>query len=270
MLPQAELSFTWERFSHQVKYETRYVFFRVLSSKSPNEPQNFFKNYHEILDYIGAISNELSLIQKIKKGTIFYRGRASSYMKKYDSVEDLGPPPNDKAIYSNRMSCAGIPLFYGALDRDTALAEIFDPSKAPVLISISKFEAIRDLHILDLTKLPQIPSLFDEQQRDYRAPLLFLKSFLRDIAKPIFKDGREHIEYVPTQVMTEYFQHVFKFGNDKNLDGIYYPSSRSKPGISCVLFFNARNCTVDHADDKGFYEKTLSMMSSSVEHEEYK
>ena len=269
LLPQDELSFTWERFSDQVKHETRYVFFRALGKKSINEPQAFFKNYYDILDYIGTIVSELSLIRSIEKGAIYYRGRASSSMKKYHSVEDLGPPSEDKAIYSNRMSCAGIPLFYGALDRDTVIQEIYDPSKKPVLLSTVKFETMRDINILDLTKLPQIPSLFDEQWRGYRAVLIFLNAFLKDIAKPISKDGHEHIEYVPSQVLTEYFQHVHKFDDGEGLDGIYYPSSRCANGISCVLFFKDWNCIIDRADNKDFYEKTLSMVSTSLEHKKY-
>jgi hypothetical protein len=47
------------------------------------------------------------------------------------------------------------------------------------------------------------PSLFDEQRRHLRAGLSFLHDFAADLAKPIEKDGREHIEYVPTQIVTE-------------------------------------------------------------------
>jgi hypothetical protein len=128
---------------------------------------------------------------------------------------------------------------------------------------------MREFYVLDLTALPGVPSLFDDEMRHYRQSLIFLHSFLKDIAKPIQKDGREHIEYVPTQVMTEYFQHIFKFNDAKKLDGMYYPSSRSDSGYSCVLFFNSRNCILDKADDNGLYEKTLSMVSGSVNHKKY-
>ena len=41
-----------------------------------------------------------------------------------------------------------------------------------------------------------------ERRRHLRAALSFLRGFVEDLAKPIKKDGREHIEYVPTQIVT--------------------------------------------------------------------
>jgi hypothetical protein len=56
------------------------------------------------------------------------------------------------------------------------------------------------------------------------------------------KDGREHIDYVPTQVVTEYFRHVFKDGDGQPVKGILYPSARQDGGVCCVLFFEADQC----------------------------
>lgn len=39
-----------------------------------------------------------------------------------------------------------------------------------------------------------------------RGGLLFLREFVKSITLPVVHDGREHIEYVPTQVLTEYFR----------------------------------------------------------------
>src|SRR5437870_5994128 len=41
-----------------------------------------------------------------------------------------------------------------------------------------------------------------ERRRHLRAALSFLRGFVEGLAKPIKKDGREHIEYVPTQIVT--------------------------------------------------------------------
>jgi RES domain len=61
--------------------------------------------------------------------------------------------------------------------------------------------------------------------------LLFLFSFARDLSKPVILDGREHIEYVPTQVVTEYMRRL----PDAAIDGILHASAQSA-GTSCVIF----------------------------------
>ncbi|WP_315264419.1 RES family NAD+ phosphorylase, partial [Tannerella forsythia] len=56
-------------------------------------------------------------------------------------------------------------------------------------------------------------------------------------SKDIKHDNKIHIEYVPTQIMTEYFRYVFTEISDIKIDGILYPSSQN--GGNCyVLFFD--------------------------------
>jgi hypothetical protein len=58
-------------------------------------------------------------------------------------------------------------------------------------------------------------------------------------------DGREHVEYVPTQIVTEYFRRVFPQENDGVVDGLLYRSSR-RDGTCCVVF--AKSSDVADAD----------------------
>jgi len=58
------------------------------------------------------------------------------------------------------------------------------------------------------------------------------------------RDGSEPIEYVPTQIVTEYFRHRFRLQENRRLDGILYRSSRSTNGIACVLFIDQFACGV--------------------------
>ncbi len=76
-----------------------------------------------------------------------------------------------------------------------------------------------------------------------RSPLLFLHGFRRDITKPIERDGREHIEYVPTQVVTEYLRLVYRLPEEDapSLDGLVFTSARSG-GKSVVLFLDNDRC----------------------------
>ena len=71
--------------------------------------------------------------------------------------------------------------------------------------------------------------------------------FIEDFRKPVEKDGREHINYVPTQIVTEYFRSVVKIGGG-TVDGVRYRSSRRKDGICCVLFATAKDVVLPKGD----------------------
>ncbi len=248
----------WESFSEQLKHETRHVFYRL-----PRRDQETVSNEQvafEILDEIGEFVSELDLIRTLPQGTRIVRARPHGEHESFSAVEDLGPPSREAAIYSNRMSPAGIPMFYGSTDEDTALAEIHQSKFA----TVATFETLRSFKILDLTQLPDTPSLFDQQRNYQRPKIKFLWNFLDDIMKRVEKDGREHIEYVPTQVVTEYFRRVFRDYEGEAIKGILYPSARREEGQSYVLFFEIEDCSqndrlVDASDNKW-----LSMIVGSV------
>ena len=65
-------------------------------------------------------------------------------------------------------------------------------------------------------------------------PLQFLYRFRKEIRKPIAKDRKEHIDYVPTQIISEFFRHRFTY-NEKNLNGIIFDSSKTD-GKNMALF----------------------------------
>ncbi|HAZ13202.1 MAG: hypothetical protein A2X86_16075 [Bdellovibrionales bacterium GWA2_49_15] len=110
-------------------------------------------------------------------------------------------------------------------------------------VVVSKFELLNDIYIIDLTRLPAVPSIFDNVRARDRSMSIFLRRFLEDFAKPIKKGGREHIEYVPTQVVTEYCKYnVSKAG--ELIKGFMYPSSVNKGGTSYCLFFDRYDCGV--------------------------
>ena len=90
--------------------------------------------------------------------------------------------------------------------------------------------------VLDLTNLPQLPSVFDESQLRAREAILFLNDFVADICQPVLKDGREHISYVPSQVVSEYLAQVFKTPDGGQLDGIVYPSAISPGSVNLAMF----------------------------------
>jgi RES domain len=135
------------------------------------------------------------------------------------------------------MSPAGIVMFYGSDEPGTAIAEIDDVPDFG--IAIGTFRTTRDAALLDLTDLPR-PLGFFETQSDAstvdRYSVQFLHEFVRSLAARAEPGRREYIDYVPTQVVTEWFRTAFTWGDRKRLDGIRYRSTQRPNGKSVVLF----------------------------------
>jgi hypothetical protein len=141
------------------------------------------------------------------------------------------------------MSPAGIPMFYGAFDTATAIAETFDPAKSHnVHITVGRFTTAREFAVLDLTRIPAIPGLFDSYHREGRCAIKFLHDMVDDLSAPVVKDGREHIEYVPTQIISEYMRHCYRHPTYGVVRGILYESVKKRGKTCCVLFFESDQC----------------------------
>ncbi|MEE4209409.1 MAG: HEPN-associated N-terminal domain-containing protein [Parvularcula sp.] len=233
------LAFGWESFKEFVKHRSRYFFLQETSeNRSEISPS-------EMLDTIARLMSSrlgaYDLVVSIDEGAVFYRVRLDD--NAHTTADQIGPPQVQFATQSNRMSPAGIPMFYGAYDVETAIAETFDPKMGTdKIMSIGTFESLRQLRLLNLVDLPPVPSVFDEMRRGLIHSLRFLNGFAQSIAASIDRDGYEHIEYVPTQVVTEYFRRLFIATNGDTLDGIVYRSSREAGQRAIVLFCENQNC----------------------------
>jgi len=250
LAPDEELTFNWRAFVRLVKHHNRYFFEHVIDNADVYEPQYYPVG---ILDSLSDIVSQLGLVRSLADGTLLYRGRSHSTQKGYSQVSDLGPPDENNAKYANRMSAAGIPMFYGATDDATVLAELTEHA---LYVTIGEFRTLRDLNLLDLTQIPPVPSIFDRERRHLRPPLMFLRRFMDDFTQKVEQDGREHIDYVPTQVVTEYFRYVRK------LDGILYPSARRCGGHACVLFITQKECI--ESGEQTNDDKVLVLVTSRV------
>ena len=217
--------FNWERFCKFVKEKRRFFFKKTQSS--------------HIISVLKGLIQEKNLIKELKPGTVFYRARAfkqNELILEY-IVKNLGPPKSqDIMSKSSRMSPASIPVFYCSENKMTAIKEISVPKKEGYAL-IGKFKLKKKMYVVDFSMADRvkIPSYFDEKTPlKERDRMIFLKQFPEEISKPIKKDGREHTEYVPTQIITEFLKD-FKF-NNKRIRGVGYKSAIGS-GKSYALFF---------------------------------
>jgi hypothetical protein len=241
LLPQQLLRYGWEKFVGIVKYSKRYLFSTDMGEadlwgRDEELPPGKF------LERLGQIITQIGLVRNLKSGTQIYRVRVNQPKKTFQTAVDLGTPSAENARYSNRMSPAGIPMFYGAFDEKTAVMETFDPTRNKnEVITVGQFRTAREFPVVDLTRVPSIPSIFDAAKRDSRPDIIFLHHFMRDLGAPVTKDGREHIDYVPTQIVTEYIRHLYKHPDYGIVRGILYRSAKGE-GSCCVFFFDREQC----------------------------
>lgn len=232
---QEALGYGWERFRNIVLYERRYWF--VLAASDPYEPQAIAPD--QMLPAVGAAIERADVVRRVspdRTGTVLFRAHAHKPGEMLAGAARLGAPPLDRAA-SNRMSPAGISMFYAAEDPDTAVAEVLaaETDQTRTGVTIGVFEPLRDLVIVDLCDLPQMPGLFDEERAHARGALRFLGDFASQLAEAVRRDGLEHVEYVPTQVFSEWLRYEFRPSGEA-IDGVRYRSSHGD-GACAALFF---------------------------------
>jgi hypothetical protein len=240
--PDEALAYSWETFCKIVKHKSRFFFIQAPRKTDDREllPPN------KLLKLIADDAVAVGLARTLPVGQIYFRARYQQPGEMLRHPSELGPPTPEMAK-QNRMSPAGIVMTYVSEDAATALDETADE---PGTYAIAQFRTLRDITILDLAQLPPIPSLFaeisDTLPYDPHEALRFLHRLADDISRPIARDDRVHIEYVPTQVVTEFLR-TAKLPERVILDGIRYRSSRRDGGISLVLFADRHN--VEGASD---------------------
>jgi hypothetical protein len=273
----------WDEFSDLVKHRVRYLMFSPKSKPTaegikvtdPDDigmlettsaeiellPKDEVTDPSDMLDELGALFKKYDLFYTIPAGTLLYRVRIHSPEQRPDNtVAALGPPRAEHARFSNRMSPAGVPMFYAAFDEATAIAETsVRHDGKPAERTMATFRVVKESIVLDLVDLPAVPSIFDSDEANWDRPALsFLTEFVEDLTRPIEKDGREHVDYVPSQIVTEYVRYRLSAKVGHALFGIRYRSARHAEGIGCVLFLGGEDL-----DDGPFSEPKASHLNFS-------
>lgn len=225
-----ELSWSWNQFVRAVKHETRFHFGRVRGTVSSGE----LLGISEMLPFLAGLIRTHRLTRCLPVATKMVRVRLRAVGEVWLADEQQLGARSPESAPAGRMNPAGIPYFYAALEEATALSEVGASRGATAVISV--WETTRELRIVDFTRLPPVPSPFDQKNRRKHEMLVFFSDFLNDISQPVTKDGSEHIEYVPTQVICEYIAQVFKTPSHGIIDGLLYPSSVVGGGRNLVVF----------------------------------
>lgn len=206
----------WDYFCRHVKHERRYFF----------PPRNI----HRVLDRI---------IEQVEQYVVapcespIYRARVGCFRE----YADIKEPPPEKAAASNRMSPAGIRMFYGCYEPFASLRETYNESHAKDgdIITVGEFAVIKPFGVFDLSG-PWPP--LDTNNEKERESIQVLMWFAEEIAKPMPKNGKPDIDYVPTQIFAEYLR-TNPSSLGQKINGIAYSSAKNREWVCVALFGSA-------------------------------
>jgi hypothetical protein len=235
----------WEQFVSDVTSESRFVFLADADVEGFGSPgQRSARFLQTLLPYVE--DDRLGLLSVVPVSASFFRGRlVKNNLDRMHTAKDLGPAPA-KLAAANRMSPEGIPMFYASASAETAVREIAAHGTGDYA-RIGAFHNERALAVLDLTGPLALPSIFDRNERERYGVLQFFRDFALHVAAPVTPDGRPHMQYIPTQIVTEFFRWVPK----KAIDGIKLRSAQDG-NDTYVLFFNDEqvgDATMQDKDD---------------------
>lgn len=221
----------WMKFSDMVKSDRRFTFladpsFLEILTGPKDGYAGEDKNILTVLDYLIKQMKLLTVLQP--EDVILYRSRKVDKLDVAYGFNDITSPP-DKSAFNNRMSPAGISMFYASFDENTAKGECAGEDSVGILIGT--FKPKRSLRVIDLTAIPNKISFW----MDYYQESIFLREFNKQVTKSIDPKEKE-IEYIPTQVLTEYFRYMFKDSRKRPIDGVIYGSSKETKNKNIVLF----------------------------------
>ncbi|HEV8515314.1 MAG TPA: RES domain-containing protein, partial [Cyclobacteriaceae bacterium] len=262
------LSIDWKVFCKMLKHKVRYVFFKYPKKVKADEYRKI--EPAAILEKIGRAIIGLNLLRRTDSELFsnlqMYRARQHKKTDKVKSCKSIGPLAPSEARGANRFSPPGIPMFYGSKKRSTAILEVIDRKKKNQIVTSALFKNIKPLTLVDLTKIPQL-SIFDLDKAEFYEESVFLKQFARHISKKIKRGESQHFEYVPTQVITEYFRHVLSNEYDIPIDGLIYRSSIVEDDECYVIFASRRHCKDEGAETN---QTKLVLVKNSFEKNQVK
>ena len=225
------MMWSWQHFAHTVKHQTRFHFADMPPSESGESGDI------DICNWLPTLAEQLQpMVVTLPVGTEVFRARIRWPREHWSpTADELTAPPRAK-MRAGRMNPAGIRYLYTAFDRLTAMREVGVDRSTVDPVYVASFNLTRPLQVVDLTKTNRPPSVFDFAQKGRRERALFIDRFVSDVSQRVVKDDREHLSYVPTQVVCEYLAQVFNTTSGERLGGLIYTSSVHTGGRNLVVF----------------------------------
>lgn len=197
----------------------------------------------------------------------FFRARVADVVGQRkilaNPLQEMGAPPR-RLGKPNRMNPSGITALYASLDIETCLSELRPLVGAEVVTAELKLH--RPIVVLDTTRFQAPPKELNLFARDHARRLTqwrFMQRFMNEISKPILPSD-EHLDYVPTQAVSEYLHkvHEVRIGKAaRKIDAIIFKSAQRPSGTNIVLFGDA--AAIMGAND-GASKTTKSRSSPSL------
>ena len=221
----------WESVPNSIQHRARY-----FNTDAESVLSRLFSELHALRTRAGEAV--VQVVGTDTDDTFIWRARRAGSEGQLKTIlanptAEMGPPPPESAP-AGRMNAAGIPVFYGALDQGTCIAEIRPPVGSYVVTG--KFQLLKTVRLLDLNLLQDVTietSYFDPQYADRSNRVAFLKQLGRELTKPVMPED-ETREYIATQVIAEYLAHKVQ----PRIDGIFFRSSQTDPPGENVVLFN--------------------------------
>lgn len=257
--------FFWRDFDYRVKHQSRLLI--APRGEKPGTPPEW--NYvlaNEMVQFAAEHCKPLML----SPGAVLYRARIErdvwrlEEQVRNDPSRQMGPPPVDSAS-AGRLTAAGMPILYTALEPETACAEVASHSHYNDCV-VAAFEVSQPLRLLDLTVIPSLPSIFDPNYSDF-VGRRFAFEFYRDrMMDYIPGDGRQAMEYLPSQLLTE----AFRWLSVPSIHGIAYPSAASDGGTNVALFLHDNEWITEPGEQPNYFASPNKPNSYSPDEFEFR
>lgn len=219
----------WYRVAHDLVHGRRFF---------NDEAREFFRRL--LSEAMAATAPESpdssSVLRILPEGSFIYRSRVSkdenqTRLLKQQPGQELGAAPRRIAA-NNRMSAAGVPVFYGSAELETCIAEV-RPSIGDTVVA-GQFHTTRPLKLFDFTRLDyglrhQPLSLLDPMHEQRTMDRILLSYLHEEIAKPIRSNDTG---YVVTQALTEFI----RYERQEKFDGVVFKSVQRRNGLNYALF----------------------------------
>ena len=205
-----------------------------------------------------------------EKDAFVWRARAAQSDEELKTIlsspsREMSAPPS-KLAKPGRMNAQGIPVFYGAMDKDTCVSEVRAPVGARVVVG--KFDLLRPVLLLDLDALSNVyarGSYFDPKYSEREGRAEFFRHLVKEISRPALPQD-EALEYISTQAVAEYLAHKVA----PRIDGIIFRSSQTGgDSRNLVLFNHARRVEQHNLPEGTSVEVLLSRHGLNDPEDEY-